>query len=543
VRDPVVYARSVMLVELAVRNLGVIAEARIPLSGGLVALTGETGAGKTMVVEALSLLSGGRPDVTRVRAGADEAVVEGLFAVGDDEWVLRRVVPAAGRSRSYVNGELATAATLSQLAAELIEIHGQHAQQALLRPSAQRDSLDHFAGVDRSRLRELHDLVRQLERDLSAAGGDERSRAREIDLLTHQVSEIEALAPTPGEEEQLEAEEDLLTDAVGHREAAAHTIDLLDGEAGALDRLARARAHADGRNVFAVVATRLEALSIELNDCIGDLRHLAEGIEPDTERLDAVRERRHGLATLRRKYGQTIEEVLDFAEEARRRLEELTSVDERRERVAAELVTAQLSLEEECSRVGRLRRDAAPELARSIRSVLADLAMAGAEVEVAVADSDALPEAGESVEIRLASNPGAPPGPLQRVASGGELSRVMMALRLVLSGGPPTMVFDEVDAGVGGEAALAIGRSLASLGSGAQVLVVTHLPQVAAHADHQLRVAKQVDGTVTVTTVESLEEADRVVELSRMLSGSPGSSTAREHASELLAAAARARGR
>lgn len=532
-----------MLVELAVRNLGVIAEARIPVQGGLVALTGETGAGKTMVVEALSLLSGGRADPTRVRAGCDEAVVEGLFAVGDTEWVLRRVVPATGRSRSYVNGDLSTAANLAELAGSLIEIHGQHAQQALLRPAAQRDALDRFAGVDRSRLRELRDVRRSLLRKLDEAGGDERAREREIDLLRHQIGEIDAVAPEPDEERELEETEDLLAGAVGHRQAAERSLELVGGEGAAVDRLARACDELEAHAPFAGIAERLRALSIELDDSLSELRSLAEGIEPDTERLEQVRARRHELATLRRKYGETIPAVLEFAVEARARLEELSSLDQRREQLRAQLDEVASELDVECRRVGGLRRRAAPKLAAAIRELLVELAMANAQVELAVEDTEALPGAGEAVEIRLASNPGAAPGPLQRVASGGELSRVMMALRLVLSGGPPTMVFDEVDAGIGGEAALAVGRSLAALGEERQVFVVTHLPQVAAFADHQLRVAKQVDGTVTVTTVESLDDSDRVVELSRMLSGSPGSSTAQEHASELLEAAARARGR
>ncbi len=532
-----------MLVELAVRNLGVIAEARIPVQGGLVALTGETGAGKTMVVEALSLLSGGRADPARVRAGCDEAVVEGLFAVGDTEWVLRRVVPATGRSRSYVNGDLSTAANLAELAGSLIEIHGQHAQQALLRPAAQRDALDRFAGVDRARLRELRDVRRSLLRKLDEAGGDERAREREIDLLRHQIAEIDAVAPELDEERELEEAEDLLAGAVGHRQAAERSLELVGGEGAAVDRLARACDELEAHAPFAGTVERLRALSIELDDSLSELRSLAEGIEPDTERLEQVRARRHELATLRRKYGETIPAVLEFAAEATARLEELSSLDQRREQLRAQLDEVDAELRAECRRVGALRRRAAPKLAVAIRELLVELAMANAQVELAVEDTEALPEAGEAVEIRLASNPGAATGPLQRVASGGELSRVMMALRLVLSGGPPTMVFDEVDAGIGGEAALAVGRSLAALGEDRQVFVVTHLPQVAAFADHQLRVAKQVDGTVTVTTVESLNDSDRVVELSRMLSGSPGSSTAQEHASELLEAAARVRGR
>lgn len=532
-----------MLVELAVRNLGVIAEARIPLAGGLTALTGETGAGKTMVVEALELLRGGKPDPSRVRPGADEAVVEGLVVVDDTEWVLRRVVPASGRSRSYLNGELATASTLAEVADVLVEIHGQHAQQALLRPAQQREALDRFAGVERAALRSARERVRTLRARLDELGGDDRARAREVDLLRYQLDEIDAAAPRAGEDEELAEEQDLLSDALAHREAGATAAGLLADDGGAADLLARAAAAVAGRAPYEAAATRLQALAVEAADAGVDLRDRAEGIQPDEERLAAIRGRRQQLVELRRKYGERVEDVVAYAEEIRARLDELESVDATRAEVQAELEVALAELDAECRRLGAARRAAAPDLAGRVEEVLATLAMGASRVEVAVSDTDELPGAGEAVELRLATNPGSPLGGLARVASGGELSRVMLALRLVLSGGPPTMVFDEVDAGLGGETALSVGRALADLGAGRQVLVVTHLPQVAAFADHQLRVAKAVDGATTTTAVEALDDAGRVVELSRMLSGSPGSATARDHAQELLVAAARDRGR
>jgi DNA repair protein RecN (Recombination protein N) len=534
-----------MLVELAVRDLGVIREARIPLGGGLVALTGETGAGKTMVVEALHLLCGGRPDPARVRPGATEAVVEGLVVAGDEEWVLRRVVPAAGRSRAYVNGELATAAYLAELAGGLIEIHGQHAQQALLTSRAQRDALDRFAGVDPAPLRAARRSVAELRQRLEELGGDERARAREIDLLRHQLAEIDVVAPVVGEDEDLSVEEDRLADAVAHREAGASAHALLSGDGAAIDLVARSRAELDRRRPYDDLLVRLVSLAEELTDVAAEVRDRADGIVWDDERLAAVRARRQLLAELRRKYGDRVEDVLDFAAETRRRLEELTGLDARRAAVEAELATAEAVLARTASRVGEARRRAAAPLAGAVQQVLGELAMGSAVVEVAVDDEAELAGAGGAVELRLAANPGAPLGGLAKVASGGELSRVMLALRLVLTGGPPTMVFDEVDAGVGGEAATAVGGALARLASGRQVLVVTHLPQVAAFADQQLRVAKHADDVVgtTVTLVEVLDDERRVVELSRMLSGSPDSATAQEHANELLGAAGRARGR
>jgi DNA repair protein RecN (Recombination protein N) len=341
----------------------------------------------------------------------------------------------------------------------------------------------------------------------------------------------------PGEEAELDAEEDVLADALAHREAAEGASELVAADGGAADRLARAAALLEGRTPFGEVADRLRALAVEAADAAVDLRNRAESIEPDEERLAEVRSRRQRLVELRRKYGERIEDVIAFAGSARARLDELASLDTARARVQAELDAAAAELAEVAARLGAARRAAAPGLATAVEEVLASLAMSAARVEVAVADTADLPGAGEAVELRLATNPGGAVGGLARVASGGELSRVMLALRLVLSGGPPSMVFDEVDAGVGGETALAVGRSLADLSAGRQVLVVTHLPQVAAFADHQLRVEKRPDGATTVTTVDVLGPEERVVELSRMLSGSPGSATARDHAQELLAAA------
>lgn len=523
-----------MLVELAVRNLGVIPEARIPVGSGLVALTGETGAGKTMVVEALHLLLGGRPDPGRVRVGAAEAVVEGLFAVGDTEWVLRRTVPANGRSRAHVNGELATAATLAEIGASLLELHGQHAQQALLAPRSQRAALDRFAGIDRAPLMAARRRVAECEAALADLGGDDRTRARELDLCRFQLDEIDAIAPVVGEDEALAAEEDLLAAAVDHQRAARAAASMLGDDGAAGDLVARATAELTDAAPFAAVRERLVDLAADLADCAGELRRAAELIEPDDERLAAVRERRHALVQLRRKYGDTIEAVLAHREEVAQRAEELASHDEVRVERLEELDRARGELASVGAGIGRARRSAAPALAAAVASHLGDLALPGSMMEVDVADTAELPGAGEHVEFRLSTNPGVAPAGLARVASGGELSRVMLALRLVLSEGPPTMVFDEVDAGIGGAAAVAVGRALAELGADRQVLVVTHLAQVAAFADQQVLVRKSAGTAGAETTATVLDEEGRVVELSRMLSGTPDSDAARRHARELL---------
>ncbi len=527
-----------MLVELAVRNLGVIAQARTTFAPGMTALTGETGAGKTMLVEALRLLCGGKADPTRVRTGEDEAVVEGLFAVGDTEWVLRRVVPATGRPRCYLNGELVTAARLGELSAEMVEIHGQHAQQALLDPSTQRAALDRFGEVDTAGLAEARRELTSAREALDALGGDDRAVRRQIDLLRFQIAEIDEVSPNPGEDEELAREEELLAGAVHYRGAAAEAVELLGAEGAAADALARA-ALLLGGGPFDAANARLEGLLAELGDIAAEVRNLGEGIEPDEARLEAVRARRQALRDLRRKYGETIEDVLAFRREAGSELEDLESLGTRRGQLAERIEDARSRLELEALRVGEARRRAAPRLAAAVTELLADLALGGATVEVAVEDTEAAPGAGESVEFRLAANAGAPPAALSRAASGGELSRVMLALRLVLSGGPPTMVFDEVDAGVGGEAANAVGEALARLAESRQVLVVTHLAQVAAASGSQVAVDKRSDGRATLTEVRNLGESERVVEISRMLSGSPESDSARAHAEELLAGRSR----
>lgn len=523
-----------MLVELAVRNLGVILEARIPLAEGLVALTGETGAGKTMIVEALDLLAGGRPDPGRVRPGSDEAVVEALLDLDGEELVVRRVVPASGRSRAYVNGELSTAAALAELMGRAVEVHGQHGQQVLLSSRHQRAALDRFAGIDTGPLRAARDRVAELSARLEHLTGDGPSLAREADYLRYQVEEIELLAPEADEEERLEAEEDLLAGAVGHRDAGAGALALLADDGAALELLARALGALRERDPFRPVVDRLVAVDVELSDTVAELRSLADSIEPDDERLAAVRSRRQALVQLRRKYGEHLSEVLAFLDAARVRLEELSSVDASADAVRTQLTAARAELDHLAAEVGAARRAAAPQLAAAVGEHLASLALPDARVEVTVADGD-LVGAGDHVEFLLAANPGAPLAGLAKVASGGELSRVMLALRLVLSGGPSTMVFDEVDAGIGGATANAVGAALAGLASDRQVVVVTHLAQVAAFADQQVQVAKHTDGATTSTTVTPLDDEARVVELSRMLSGSPDSSAAREHALELLA--------
>ena len=526
-----------MLSELLVRDLGVIPEARVVLGPGLTAVTGETGAGKTMLVEAISLLVGGRADAGLVRAGASEAVVEGRFVLDrddrDDEVVLTRVVPADGRSRAYRNGRLATAAELAEEGRALVDLHGQHQHQSLLSSSTQRAALDRFGGVPVTPLAEARQAVKAFDDALDALGGDARARARELDLVRFQAAELEGAAiASAHEDDELSAEEDLLAGALGHREAAAGALEVLGD--GVHDELATVVALLTGHAPFQELRDRLASISLDLDDVTRDLRDVAEGLEEDPDRLAAVRERRQLLRDLRRKYGDTLADVLAYGEQVRSRLDELERHDDRVAELEREREHARAREAVAAAVVGAARRAAAPDLGREVREHLVELAMPKADLEVVVAGG------GEERDVTflLAANPGDPAAPLARVASGGELARTMLALRLVLSEAPDTLVFDEVDAGVGGEAALAVGRALARLGRRHQVLVVTHLAQVAAFADQQIVVDKQVSAGRTVAAAREVTGAARVTELARMLSGLSASDSARRHAEELLERAA-----
>ena len=529
-----------MLTELAITDLGVIAELSLVLGPGLTAVTGETGAGKTMVVEAIGLLLGGRADGTVVRAGCAEAIVEGRFVLGtDDEVVVRRVVPRDGRSRAYLDGRLATVTSLADLSSSLVDIHGQHAHQSLVSPSTQRAALDRFGNVDTAALDAVRASLASIDAALAELGGDERARAREIDLYRFQVDELQRAAIVdPDEDALLERDESELSDAVAHREAGAHASDALGGEDGAaLDAIGGALGALGDRAPYLDLAVRLRSVHADLDDIAHDIRAIAERIEEDPERLAALRARRQLLRDMRRKYGPGLDDVINYGAEAERRLADLLSHDQRAADLDAQRVAALRERTTAEAAVRAARLDAAPRLAKAVERHLRELAMPKAKLEVTIDGA-----AGDEVRVLLAANPGTAPLPLSKVASGGELARAMLALRLTLPAAgdtaPPTYVFDEVDAGIGGAAAIAVGRALAKLARHRQVLVVTHLPQVAAYADHHVAVHKSAQSRSTTVRADLVVGSTRVVELSRMLSGSPESVTAREHAAELLRTAA-----
>jgi DNA repair protein RecN (Recombination protein N) len=558
-----------MLSELVVEGLGVIDRAEITLDRGCCALTGETGAGKTLVVAALSLLLGDRADRTLVREGAAEARVEGRFVVarshpavallrahgilppdeshdaGDEvELVLARSVAADGRTRpARVNGRLVTVALLDELGGQLVEIAGQHTHARLTSPSVQRALLDAFAGEATQALAaEVADAVGRAvraEREAAALRSSERERRRELDLLNYEISEIEGAAPQPGESDRLRTEAQRLENAevlaTGIHRALAALRD--EGGAGELIDLAQAEL---GRLVpsdprLHELAGRLESIGHELADVGNEL--VARMTEPDPGALDEVRGRLATLARLARKYGDDERAVLEYLQRSRSRASDIDSLDERLEAVETEAAEWRARATELARRLSQNRRAAAPRLERAMEQLLGELALPGARFEVVLNDCDSYEGGAETVEYRVSANAGEPPRPLAKVASGGELSRISLALHLSASSGTAeTMVFDEVDAGVGGAGAQAVGRALADLAArtSSQVVVVTHLPQVAVFADRHLRVTKSAVGGRMTAVVEEVGGEGRVAELSRMLAGLPESKRARDHAKELL---------
>jgi len=577
-----------MLEELRIRGLGVIDDAVLPLGPGLTAVTGETGAGKTMVVTGLLLLFGGRADAARVRTGADQASVEGRLRdvpaavaerVGDaggalddgDEVVLRRVVTTSGRSRAYAGGASAPVAVLAELSEHLLAVHGQSDQLRLVRPAAQRAALDRYAGVDLDDFAAAYARWRQAADALSDRLRRAAELRREADLLAHGIAEIEAAAPEPGEPAELAQLASRLGSAEALRAAArtAHDALLGDaddplGEASDVSKLIGAAARAVGQQQGAdaeldALGRRLGELGVLAADLGSEFGAYAEQLDADPARLEQIESRRAVLNGLLRKYCDdpepSVDAVLRWAEAARDRLAEIDVSDEAIAALRATAEAAAADVAERAAALGETRRKAAAELGAAVTAELAGLAMPNASLQVQVMTrppGGGLPsltvggvEAGVSadgaddVQLLLQPHPGAPPLPIGRGASGGELSRVMLALEVCLAGTDPvpTMVFDEVDAGVGGRAAVEVGRRLARLARERQVLVVTHLAQVAAFADRHVVVDKPAgpaaDG-VTASDVRLVDGDDRIAELARMLGGSD-TATPREHAAELLA--------
>lgn len=562
-----------MIEELGIRDLGVIAEATLPLGAGFTAVTGETGAGKTMVVTALGLLLGARADAGAVRSGAKQAWVEGRWLVPDDgaiaervaetggdveggELLLGRSVSSEGRSRAVVGGRSAPVGVLGELGDELVVVHGQADQQRLRSAAAQRDALDRFAGAPLQLALGEYDAAFRAWRtdaaELQRLRAAHDARAREAADLREALDEVEAADPQPGEDVELAERADRLSNLEELRLAAAQARalvsaeDLVDGAPDAVALVDSARRHLDRvvehDPALAPIAEVLQSAGFLLADAATELAGYLAGLDADGAReLEVVQERRALLTALVRRHGGTLDEVLDFRRSGGLRLVELDGDDERIEGLEASVATLEAEVDRLAGRLTELRIDAASRLADAVTAELAALAMPDARLTVSV-DPDHEPAAHgrDQVAILLRPHPGAEPRPVSRGASGGELSRVMLAIEVVIAGSDPvpTFVFDEVDAGVGGAAAIEIGRRLARLAEQSQVIVVTHLAQVAAFATNHLSVVKGTDGQVTSSSVRQLSGADREAEMARLLSGLTDSESGLAHARELLEIAA-----
>jgi DNA repair protein RecN (Recombination protein N) len=558
--------------EISIKDLGVIADASLPLGPGFTALTGETGAGKTMVVSALGLLLGERADTGAVRLGSPQAWVEGRWRVADGgevvervrdaggdvdplghgsaELVLSRSVSAEGRSRAVVGGRSAPVSVLTELGGQLVVVHGQSDQIRLRSAVAQREALDRFAGAPLAEAIDAYSHVFHRWRDnraeLEEIVADQDRRAREAQDLRLAMAEIEAVAPQPGEDHELAERSERLSNLEDLRLAAASARELLSAEesegADALGLLDNARRHLERVSSHDAqlvgVAEAVANANYLVSDLAAQLSTYLATLDTDGAReLEIVQERRAELTTLIRKYGPTLDDVIQALETGSSRLFQLDGDSERIDQLRAEVVADAALVAELADGLSRMRREAAARLSDEVSDELTALAMADARVVVEVTEREEFTASGrDQVSILLQPHSGAEPRPLGKGASGGELSRVMLAIEVVIAGSDPvpTFIFDEIDAGVGGASAIEIGRRLARLAETSQVIVVTHLAQVAAFATNHLTVVKGSDGSVTESSVRQLTGDERIAEMARLLSGLPDSESGLAHARELV---------
>jgi DNA repair protein RecN (Recombination protein N) len=560
-----------VLRELRIENLLLIERAELRLGEGLNAITGETGAGKTVLAHSLDLLMGGKARPQIVRPGAEEAWVEGVFDLpqgllaepemvdvaerlpeGAEEIVLGRRVSASGRTAAFLAGRAASASDLKLLGSRLLAFYGQHEHRKLTIASAQMDVLDGFAGAEhlalREAYRESHRECTRLEAELAELRERDGSRERDLDLYLYELSEIEQVAPDPAEEAGLSGERERLRHAEGLREAAGGALVSAAGAdedgGGAASALAAAESLLHGVGGVDAdldsLGERLAAVAVELDDVAAELRAYLDGIEADPGRLAAVEERLEAVDRLQRKHGGSVESVLAHAERCRVEIERLEGAETRGAEAQAAFAAAEARREKLGKRLSKGRAAAVAPLGERVAEELERLAMPGAGLEVELAPH---PEGfgangRESVELLISPNPGMAPAPLRDAASGGELSRVMLALSGLGEGaGAGTLVFDEIDAGVGGKTARVVGERLRALGEARQVLCITHLPQVASLAPTHFRLEKDLSGERAAATVQRLEGEGVVEEIRRMLGGESADEAADRHARELLAAA------
>jgi DNA repair protein RecN (Recombination protein N) len=538
-----------MLRFLRIRNLAVIEAVEVEFEPGFNVLTGETGAGKSIVVEAVGLLLGARSSSDLVRTGEAHAVIEAIFKHDGNETLVRRELTSQGRSRSFIGGALATAAALRELSAKLVELHGQHEHQALLDPLTHLRVLDESAGLTEltTKVEELWAGVRALREQLERSRMDSREKAARLDLITFQLGEIQKAAPRDGEDESLAATRQVLVSAERVQRLCAESYAALyesDGSAlaslGAVWKRVGELAAIDPQ--FGSYVEARDGIKGQLEDLAFFLRSYADTVDASPARLQEVEDRLALLERLKRKYGPTLADVIERGHGLAREQELLTGAGERAEDLQKVLSAASDRYLKAARELSRLRRDAARQFARTVEELLADLAMTRTRFEVRFNAAELGPEEwGESGidrgEFFVSPNPGEELRPLARIVSGGELSRVMLALKTMAAGNEPgkTLIFDEVDAGIGGRVADVVGMRLRALGARFQVLCITHLPQIAAQATTHFRIEKNVRGGRTLTSVDRLSEAARVDEIARMIGGTVVTDHVRATARELLA--------
>lgn len=552
-----------MIENLSIRSLGVISSAQLELTKGFTAITGETGAGKTMLLTGLGLLLGERADSSVVRSGEKQLVVEGRIISADKnlharledlgaeveagEILINRIVSSDGRSKAAIGGISVPVSVLNSVAQELVAVHGQSEQIRLRSLAKQRDALDAFGGEKLLQalgayyqvFKQYKELQQRLERLRSSSEQD----AFKIERLKEQIAELQRIAPVEGELQEVSGQLERLSNVESLRLAASEVYEIVAGEE--LDvrsQLGRAKRTLESSSdpKLRDLAQQIADATAVVNEIALDISSYLTDLDADPQTLDALQRRKAELTALERKYGSTSDELSQLLPSLQAELLDLDSSDEQLEKLEIQLAATESHLAKAAGQLSELRISAAEKLAKSVSEELAKLAMADAKLSISVSPSGEFDTFGaDRVEFLLMNHAGSEPRPLSKGASGGELSRIMLAIELVLAGKQPlpTMIFDEVDAGVGGAAAVELGRRLKKLADSTQVIVVTHLPQVAAFADQQIQIFKDQSGGVSASSVRVLSSEERVKELARMLSGSSDSEVALSHAKELLSQA------
>lgn len=555
-----------MLTELRIKNFAIIESLTLPLSPGFNVLSGETGAGKSIIVGALGFLLGERGNADLIRTGSDKATVEGVFDVSDskaiesivdergvdvedDVLVLKREISSAGRGRAWANGSPVTATVLGEIGRLLVNLHGQHEAQALLDNESQRGILDEFGGAASRALivRDAHGELSSVRREIASITSRRADAERRADYLRHVVREIEEAKPTSGEDTRLEDEARVLENADELRTLAESVSAMLTEEEGAIERLGSVNRSLGSIQRIDSSAARFQELFdagfYALDELTRAISDYASSVDLDPDRLASVRRRRDVLYSLTKKYGPSLDDVIEMGRKSRAELDLVDSAAFDIAQLSARESSAKERLTTEAKRLTTLRSTAAKKLAKAVDALLPELGMTGGKFSVVLVPKQAIDEYGaEDVEFRIALNVGHDARPLARVASGGELSRVMLALKTILARADevPTLVFDEVDSGIGGKVGLQVGDTLRRVAEHHQVFAISHLPQIAARAHNHIVVAKAAKGGVTTADVTVLNGTDRVHEIARMLGGDPDSKLSRAHAKELLETAATA---